>query len=371
ATALEEQATNMANTNNTNRNPEPRETLAARKCTYKEFMTCQPFYFNGTEGAVGLIRWFERAKLVFSCSNCTEDYKVKFATSTLTEDALSCMKIKQFQVNMKFLNSLPPEWSKFVTYFSPSQFGSIHPNQHYSSTYPSQPPFNHSSIPSSYPYQSQMNHQTSSVLQITYQSPQVTTQPMIESPLMESGFAVPIFSPRDDPITCLNKKMAFLTAVASSRFPSTNNQLRTSLNLRNQALFKMAELQCNKYMGDKAMHSAEVTKNATWYKEKAMLAEAQEVGKFLDEEQLTFLADPGVSNGQAFQTIIPNNAAFQTEDLNTYDSDCDDISNAQAVLMANISIYGSDVISEAPHFEINLNDMKNQDAQAMQDFKQT
>ncbi|GJS31105.1 retrovirus-related pol polyprotein from transposon TNT 1-94 [Tanacetum coccineum] len=38
----------------------------------------------------------------------------------------------------------------------------------------------------------------------------------------------------DDPIACLNKAMAFLTAVASSRFPSTNNQLRTSSNLRNQ-----------------------------------------------------------------------------------------------------------------------------------------
>ncbi|GJR34257.1 hypothetical protein Tco_1209941 [Tanacetum coccineum] len=47
--------------------------------------------------------------------------------------------------------------------FSPSQFGSIHPNQHYSSTYLSQPQFNHSSVPSSYPYESQMNHQTSSV----------------------------------------------------------------------------------------------------------------------------------------------------------------------------------------------------------------
>ncbi|GJT09296.1 hypothetical protein Tco_0856338 [Tanacetum coccineum] len=35
-----------------------------------------------------------------------------------------------------------------------------------------------------------------------------------------------------------------------------------------------------------------------------------------------------------------------TEDLDTYDSDCDDISNAKAVLMANISNYGSDVISE-------------------------
>ncbi|GJZ97246.1 reverse transcriptase domain-containing protein [Tanacetum coccineum] len=87
--ALEAQAANMANTHNTNRNPEPRETHAARKCTYKEFMSCQPFYFNGTEGVVGLIRWFERTESEFSHSSCTEDCKVKFATGTLTEDALS------------------------------------------------------------------------------------------------------------------------------------------------------------------------------------------------------------------------------------------------------------------------------------------
>ncbi|GJT05178.1 hypothetical protein Tco_0839640, partial [Tanacetum coccineum] len=42
-------------------------------------------------------------------------------------------------------------------------------------------------------------------------------------------------SPRDDPIACLNKAMALLTVVASSRLPTTNNQLRTSSNLRNQA----------------------------------------------------------------------------------------------------------------------------------------
>nr|GEU41165.1 reverse transcriptase domain-containing protein [Tanacetum cinerariifolium] len=62
AAALEAKAANMANTDNTNKNPDPRETPTARKCTYKEFMSCQPFYFNGTEGAVGLIRWFERTK---------------------------------------------------------------------------------------------------------------------------------------------------------------------------------------------------------------------------------------------------------------------------------------------------------------------
>nr|GEU52746.1 reverse transcriptase domain-containing protein [Tanacetum cinerariifolium] len=70
-------------------NPEPRETPAARKCTYKEFMSCQPFYFNGTKEAVGLIHWFERTELVFPCSNCTEDCKVKFSIGNFTEDALS------------------------------------------------------------------------------------------------------------------------------------------------------------------------------------------------------------------------------------------------------------------------------------------
>ncbi|GJV42211.1 hypothetical protein Tco_1420651 [Tanacetum coccineum] len=84
--ALEAQAANMANTDNTTK---PREALVARKCSYKEFMSCQPINFKGTEGAVGLIRWFERTELVFSRSNCTEDCKVKFATSTLTEEALS------------------------------------------------------------------------------------------------------------------------------------------------------------------------------------------------------------------------------------------------------------------------------------------
>ncbi|GKE73648.1 putative reverse transcriptase domain-containing protein, partial [Tanacetum coccineum] len=42
-----------------------------------------------TKGAVSLIHWFERTELEFFRSNCTEDCKVKFATGTLTEEALS------------------------------------------------------------------------------------------------------------------------------------------------------------------------------------------------------------------------------------------------------------------------------------------
>nr|GEX64972.1 reverse transcriptase domain-containing protein [Tanacetum cinerariifolium] len=63
------------------------EAPVARKCSYKEFMSCQPFNFKGTEGAVGLIHWFKRTESVFSHSYCTEDCKVKFATETEPEEA--------------------------------------------------------------------------------------------------------------------------------------------------------------------------------------------------------------------------------------------------------------------------------------------
>ncbi|GJV03808.1 reverse transcriptase domain-containing protein, partial [Tanacetum coccineum] len=87
--ALETQAATMASAGNPNRNTNLTGTPAVKTGNYKEFISCQPFYFNGTEGAVGLIRWFERTELVFSRSRCAEENKVTFATGTLTDDALS------------------------------------------------------------------------------------------------------------------------------------------------------------------------------------------------------------------------------------------------------------------------------------------
>ncbi|GKE01438.1 hypothetical protein Tco_1389421 [Tanacetum coccineum] len=87
--ALEAQAATMASTSNPNRNTGPTGTPVTKMGNYKEFISCQPFYFNGTEGAVGLIRWFEWTELVFSRSKCAKKNKVTFATSTLTGDALS------------------------------------------------------------------------------------------------------------------------------------------------------------------------------------------------------------------------------------------------------------------------------------------
>ncbi|GJT60124.1 hypothetical protein Tco_1003657 [Tanacetum coccineum] len=79
---------NNGKSSNPNRNIGPTGTLVVKTGNYKEFISCQPFYFNGTEGAVGLIRWFERTESVFSHSRCAEENKVTFATGTLTDDAL-------------------------------------------------------------------------------------------------------------------------------------------------------------------------------------------------------------------------------------------------------------------------------------------
>ncbi|GJS60778.1 reverse transcriptase domain-containing protein [Tanacetum coccineum] len=76
-------AATMASASNPDRNTGPTGIPAVKTGNYKEFISCQPFYFNGTEGAVGLIRWFERTESVFSRSRCAEENKVTFATGNL------------------------------------------------------------------------------------------------------------------------------------------------------------------------------------------------------------------------------------------------------------------------------------------------
>ncbi|GKF26973.1 hypothetical protein Tco_0082867, partial [Tanacetum coccineum] len=58
---------------------------------------------------------------------------------------------------------------------------------------------------------------------------------LAEFPQIDSGLAVPVFKQGDDPIDAINKMMSFLSTIVTSRFPSTNNQLRNSSNSRQQA----------------------------------------------------------------------------------------------------------------------------------------
>ncbi|GKC92529.1 retrovirus-related pol polyprotein from transposon TNT 1-94, partial [Tanacetum coccineum] len=109
----------------------------------------------------------------------------------------------------------------------------------------------------------------------------------------------------------------------------------------------------------------------TWFKDKVLLVQAQANGQILHEKELAFLADPGVVEGQATQKVITYNAAYQADDLDAYDSDCDELNTAKVALMDNLTHYGSDVLVEV-HYPYNMdNNMINQGVQVRPSFEQT
>nr|GEV30310.1 putative reverse transcriptase domain-containing protein [Tanacetum cinerariifolium] len=277
--------------------------------------------------------------------------------------------VSTHKVNTKFLNTLPPEWSKFVTdvklvrYLHTINVDQLHAHlgqheyhdnevrlMHERTLDPLALISQHQMNRSTYQHHQQSYHQPQFQQQaLTYQSSPYATSyhtpqrmivesveqgPLIWPTIEENGVtrtkkyaelsavekiqadcdmkATNIILYGDDPIACLNKAMAFLTAVASSGFPSTNNQLRTSSNLRNQATIQDGRVTVQQVQGRQGQ-----SYSGTSYKSNAT-------------------SSGGNASGQ-----------IRTDDLYTYDSDCDDISNAKAVLMANISNYGSDVILES------------------------
>ncbi|GJU68464.1 hypothetical protein Tco_1254723 [Tanacetum coccineum] len=130
-------------------------------------------------------------------------------------------------------------------------------------------------------------------------------------PQLDSGLAVTTFQQGEDLIDCINKAMTFLSDVAS-RFPSLNNQLRMSSNTRNQATIQDGRVIVQQVQG---------------------------------RQTQSFV---GIGNRGIATTPRGNYAASQakTEDLDAYDSDCDDITSAKAVMMANLSSCDSDDLSE-------------------------
>ncbi|GJQ89298.1 hypothetical protein Tco_0000437 [Tanacetum coccineum] len=227
----------------------------------------------------------------------------------------------QVQVNTKFLNALPPEWSKFVTDVKLAK----------------------------------------SLSTINYDQ----------------------FKERIRLNTTIKQWHSYLLWYQGFHLQTINSECLPILEIRQP--FKMEESQFNKFKKEKirvllALEKGELLqlqgetmqctqpkrpRNSAWFKEKLMLVEAQKAGQILDSEQLAFIADPGIEEALVAQQTIPQNLAFQTEHLDAYDSDCDVISWAKAVLMANLSSYNSDVLSEVPYYDTYPNDMINQDVQEM------
>nr|GEU30720.1 hypothetical protein [Tanacetum cinerariifolium] len=66
-----------------------RTKRVTHKCTYSDFMKCQPLNFKGMEGVVVLTQWFEKIETAFCISNCFVKNQIKFSTCTLLGSALT------------------------------------------------------------------------------------------------------------------------------------------------------------------------------------------------------------------------------------------------------------------------------------------
>ncbi|GKB48880.1 hypothetical protein Tco_0899633 [Tanacetum coccineum] len=60
---------------------------------------------------------------------------------------------------------------------------------------------------------------------------------------------------------------------------------------------------------------------------------------------------PDIPKGQSTLTVITHNAAYQADDLDAYDSDCDELNSTKVALMVNLSHYGSDALAEGLNLE--------------------
>ncbi|GKC44496.1 hypothetical protein Tco_1062218 [Tanacetum coccineum] len=234
---------------------------------------------------------------------------------------------------------------------------------------------------------SQVIHQQAS------QAPAISLQSSADPKQVDSSLVAPYFLPTDDPLECLTKALTFMSTILASIYPSSNNQLETSSNPMHQV--DMPKRQTLSYVGNcstgnddmarKYTHSNAV-QHAECFKQKMLLVQLKEAGIQLSKEQPAILADaeliliqpsfmanisisgsdvlsegrqisvaadttktytPGTAEGQATQTVIPHNTAYQADDLDAYDSDCDELNTAKIALMANLSQYGSDALAEA------------------------
>nr|GEX43857.1 hypothetical protein [Tanacetum cinerariifolium] len=87
--------------------------------------------------------------------------------------------------------------------------------------------------------------------------------------------------------------------------------------------------------------------------------------EFHANEELAFLADPGIAEAQTTQNVITHNAAYHADDLDAYDSDCDEINTAKIALIANLSHYGSDDLAEVHNQDNVTHNVINQAVLAM------
>nr|GEX97564.1 hypothetical protein [Tanacetum cinerariifolium] len=249
---------------------------------------------------------------VYALEESLRDFYLRFSL-LLNDMNIYNMKLEQFQVN-----TLPPEWSKFVT--DVKLVRDLHTtNVDQLHAYLGQHEFLVNKVRLMHELQHNVYNPSSSIPQVEY-APSI----LQKSDFSQQDFVliIPVFQKGNDPIDAINHMMSFLTVVVTSWYPPTNNQLRNSSNPRQQATISNGRVTVQPIQG----------------------------------RQNSLAADPGIAEAQTTQYVITNSAAYQADDLDAYDSDYDKINSAKIALIENLSYYGSDNLAEAQPLEPKLYD---------------
>nr|GEZ85615.1 hypothetical protein [Tanacetum cinerariifolium] len=160
------------------------------------------------------------------------------------------------------------------------------------------------------------------------------------------------FQKGDDLIDAINHMLSFLTAVVTSRYPPTNNQLRTSSNPHQQATINNGRVTIQPIKGRQNSLIAGVSRQYTSEPSGTNSGKHRVIvyysckGEGHMSRQCT---KPKKKRDEAWfkdKYVVTHNAPYQADDLDAYDSDCDEINSAKIALMANLSHYGFDNLAE-------------------------
>nr|GEU62275.1 retrovirus-related Pol polyprotein from transposon TNT 1-94 [Tanacetum cinerariifolium] len=168
----------------------------------------------------------------------------------------------------------------------------------------------------------------------------------------------------DDPINGINHMMSFLTTVVTSCYPTTNNQLRNSSNPRQQATINNKRVTLQPIQGRQTSLAAGILRKHTLQEQvetilrnKGLLSVTTAKGKATCPKNALNQRGNGMING----------LRIKSDDLDAYDSDCNEINTAKVALMANLSHYSSDDLAEA-HNHANVNHNINLDNKSVNDI---
>nr|GEU79493.1 hypothetical protein [Tanacetum cinerariifolium] len=332
-------------------------------------------------------------KFAYRKGELLRDYYLRFSL-LLNDMNIYNMKLEQFQINTKFLNTLPPEWSKFVTdvklvrdlhttnvdqlhvYLGQHEY---HANEvrlmHERTSDPLALVAHHQMNKSTYQQHQQSYHQHQFQPQAsTYQSSPYRTQYHSSQYASQapSSTHLSLTYPSNDYQSSVNHNMynpqclmwnmlqLFIhNLIVTSRYPPTNNQLRTSSNPRQQATINNERVTIQPIQG--RQNSMTVGSSRPYTSGSSGTLGKQRVivcynckGEGHMSKQCTKpkrKRDEQWFKDKMLLYAITNNAAYQANDLDAYDSDCDELNSAKIALMVNLSHYVSDNLTESLEIE--------------------